>query len=88
MGRRTSFDSSSLDAMRAEVRAFLIKVLKGFPKIKFSIEKVRMKHEAQNKPISAYLPCWFPVSAEVVLFSSSVMLLSAMLFALFVLLLA
>ena len=72
MGRRTSFDSSSLDAMRAEVRAFLIKVLKGFPKIKFSIEKRRMEHEAQNKPSCAEFQCWFPVSAEVVLFCSSV----------------
>ena len=50
MGRGTSFDSISLDAMRTEVRTLLINVLVGFPTIKLSIEKLRMTHDAANKP--------------------------------------
>ena len=65
IGRGTSFDSSSLDPMRTEVRTFLIRVFAGFPKIKFSMEKARMVHDARNKQKSAFASCPLAVSVDV-----------------------
>ena len=76
MGTGTSFDSISLEDMRTEVRALRIKLFTGASSNRLSMEKMRIMHDAANKPLSFDVSCWF---AELVLLCCSVTLSSVLL---------